>query len=153
MTALDWILLVLWAGIAASGFWKGAVRLVFGLGGFAAGVWMSTQFSGELADRLSGSIQPHWLAALCAWILPILVATLLFTLAGWGIERTLKALHLSWANRLLGAGLAGIAGALLLSMLIVFSLGLSPEWRDICSRSLFFPYLARLADFFFASST
>ena len=152
MTALDWILLVLWVGIAASGFWKGAVRLVFGMGGMAAGIWMAFAFSGELSARLSGILHPHWLAVLGAWILPVLVATLVFTLAGWGIERTLKALHLSWANRLLGASLAAIAGALLLSLLIVFSLGLSPEWREVCSRSLFFPYLARLADFFFASS-
>jgi len=151
MTPLDWVLLVLWAGIAASGFWKGAVRLVFGLGGLAAGIWLAAAFSEELTKQLSGAIHPQWLATICAWLLPVLIATLVFTLAGWGIERSLKALHLSWANRLFGAGLAGIAGALLLSLLIVFSLGLSPHWREICSKSLFFPYLARLADFFFAS--
>jgi len=151
MTPLDWILLILWAGITASGFWKGAVRLVFGLGGLAAGIWLALLFAGELASRLDGFIRPHWLAAICAWILPVLIATLIFTLAGWGIERSFKALHLGWANRLLGASLAGFAGALLLGLLLVFSLGLSPEWRDLCSRSLFFPYLSRLADFFFGA--
>lgn len=151
MTPLDWVLLILWAGIAASGFWKGAVRLVFGLGGLAAGIWISAHIGGELGARFGDAIQPQWLATTCAYLLPVLLAALIFTLAGWGIERTLKALHLGWANRLMGATLAGSAGAVLLGILLVLSLGLSPEWRELCSRSLFYPYLARLADFFFAT--
>ena len=29
MTLIDWVLVIVWAGIALSGFWKGAVRIVF----------------------------------------------------------------------------------------------------------------------------
>jgi len=150
MHALDWVLLVLWAGIMLSGFWKGAVRLVFGIGGLIAGIWLAVSIGADLTVRLEHSIHTLWLATLCAYLLPVLLAVLIFTLAGWGIERTLKALHLGWANRLMGAVLAGGAGALLLGIFLVLSLGLSPQWREICRESLFFPYLSRLADVFFS---
>ena len=41
MIFLDWVLLVLWLGITLSGFWKGAVRIVFGIGGFVVGLWLA----------------------------------------------------------------------------------------------------------------
>ena len=41
MTVVDWVLVVVWLGLALGGFWKGAVRLIFGGGGLAAGVWLA----------------------------------------------------------------------------------------------------------------
>ena len=38
MTFLDWVLVVVWAGITLGGFFKGAIRIVFGLGGVALGI-------------------------------------------------------------------------------------------------------------------
>ncbi len=84
-------------------------------------------------------------------MIPVLAALLLFGLAGWGIDRTLKAMHLSWLNRLLGAGLAALVGAVLLGVLLVLSLGISPEWAEVCRESLLFPYLVELSQLVFGS--
>jgi len=151
MHALDWILLIIWAGMSLSGFWKGASRLVFGIGGLIAGIWLAVGIGPGLTDTLS--LQPHWVSTLVGFLSPVILTVLVFSLAGWGIERTLKALHLGWANRLMGAALAGAACALLLGVLLVLSLGLSPQWKELCRQSLLFPYLARLADFFFSLLT
>ena len=39
MTVLDWVLVVVWSGITLGGFFKGAIRIVFGFGGLALGLW------------------------------------------------------------------------------------------------------------------
>ena len=41
MTPLDWVLVVVWLGLTLGGFWKGAVRIIFGGGGLAAGLWLA----------------------------------------------------------------------------------------------------------------
>ena len=54
MTVLDWALLVVWLGITLSGFWKGAVRIVFGIGGSIAGLWLALALGGDAAALLAG---------------------------------------------------------------------------------------------------
>lgn len=151
MTALDWVLVVLWGGVALSGFWKGAVRLVFGLGGLVVGVWLALAVGADLAIALGAHVEPHWIAAALGRVIPVLSALLLFGLAGWGIDRTLKAMHLSWLNRLLGAGLAAVVGAVLLGVLLVMSLGISPAWAEMCRESLLFPYFVELSQLVFGA--
>ncbi|MCD4747867.1 MAG: CvpA family protein [Thermoanaerobaculales bacterium] len=151
MTVLDWVLVVLWGGIALSGFWKGAVRIVFGIGGVVVGLWLALAVGGDLAIIFSESLSPAWLAAAAGRLAPVLAALLLFTLAGWGIERTLKAMHLGFLNRFLGAALAGVVGGVLLGLLLVLSLGVSPEWAALCRDSFLFPYLVDLAELVFGA--
>ena len=45
MTVVDWVLIVVWLGLTLGGFWKGAVRIIFGI--------MS---HGGLAGRILGAI-------------------------------------------------------------------------------------------------
>lgn len=135
MTALDWVLGVLWLGIALSGFWKGAARLVFGLGGLAVGVWVAALAGPDLATVLADVVRPEWLAAVLGRVLPVVVVALLSLAAGWGLERTLEALSLGWLNRLLGAGLAAVAGGALMTLLVVSTARLSPTFRALCERS------------------
>lgn len=149
MTPLDWGLVIVWGGIALSGFWKGAVKLIFGFGGLLFGLWLSFSAGPDLGAALSAHVQPVWAASILGFLLPVLCCVFLFWLAGWGIERTLKALHLGWANRLLGAGLAAVVGGVLLGLLLVVSLGLSPGWAEMCRESLLFPYLVDLAELVF----
>ncbi len=135
MTWLDWVLLIVWLGLALSGFWKGAVRVVFGLGGFLAGILLAVAAGPNLAARLQGALGAQWLAEGLARLLPLLICVLLGFLAGWGFERTLQALHLGWLNRLAGAALAGVAGALLLGVLLLTGSQVSPAWAETCQRS------------------
>ena len=53
------------------------------------------------------------MSAAAGVILPVLLCAGLGLVAGWGFEKTLRALHLGWLNRLAGAGLAGAVAAAL----------------------------------------
>lgn len=136
MTALDWGLIVVWLGIALSGFWKGAVRIVFGLGGLLVGVWLAVVVGGDAAELLAGWIGEGWVAEALGHILPAAVAVLLCVAAGWGIDRTLEALHLGWLNRVAGALIAGAAGLLLLAVLLGAAVRVSPTVHAAADRSL-----------------
>ena len=152
MTVLDWALLIVWLGFALSGFWKGAVRIVFGAAGLIVGIWIAIAMGADLSAALSAFVTIDWLAPALGRVLPVLVSFALFGVAGWGIDRTLQALHLSWLNRLAGALLAGAVAAVLLGVLLVTTAGLSPTWADICRESLFAPVLVELSQHLFGSS-
>jgi len=144
VTALDWVILVLWLGVALSGFWKGAIRIVFGIGGFVGGVWLALAIGAGLEGRLHGVVGLDWLATVLARALPLVACVLLAVLAGWGIERTLGAMKLGWLNRLAGAALAGLLAALLMGVLLATASGLSPAWAGYCRRSVLAPRLIAL---------
>jgi uncharacterized membrane protein required for colicin V production len=136
MTALDWVLVVVWAGITLGGFFKGAIRIVFGLGGVALGLWLSVVTGPDLAKSLTGLVNSEWLVLGLAHLLPLIVVVLLCLLAGWGMEKTLEALKLGCVNRLLGAALAGTAAGVVLAVLLVTAVRLSPELAAIEERSV-----------------
>jgi len=137
MTVLDWIILVLVVGVALSGFWKGAVRLVFGVGGLLLGLWLAVVAGAELAVALEPAIGAGWLAAALARLVPMLACVVLCWVAGWGLDRTLTALHLGWLNRLAGAALAGCAGVALIGLVVAAGARFSPGFSGLCQRSLF----------------
>jgi uncharacterized membrane protein required for colicin V production len=136
MTILDLVLVVVWAGITLGGFFKGAIRIVFGLGGVALGIWLSVIVAPDLAVSLTGLVNSEWLTLVLAYLLPFVVVALLCLLAGWGMEKTLEALKLGCLNRLLGAALAGAVAAAVLAVLLVTAVRLSPELAAIEERSV-----------------
>jgi len=136
MTALDWVLIIVWLGVALSGFWKGAVRLVFGLGGLLVGIWLAVVLGGDAAALLAGWMGDGWASAALGRIVPATVAVLLCLAAGWGIDRTLEAMHLGWLNRVAGALIAGAAGLLLLAVLLGAAVRVSPAVRSAADHSL-----------------
>jgi len=148
MTLLDWALLLVWLGVAMAGFWKGAVRIVFTLGGLGTGVWLALVAGADLAAVIQPHVPAAWIANVAGYTIPVLLTASICFLAGWGIESTLTALHLRWLNRLAGAVLAGCAAAFLLALLVVSGTRFSPAWRDLCADSLLLPYLMRLLDVF-----
>ncbi len=144
MSLLDWALILVWLGVTLSGFWKGAVRLVFGGGGLIAGLWLAVAVGGEVAIQLQALVGWPWVAAVLGRVLPLVACVLAALAAGWGIERTLKALHLGWLNRLCGAGLAAVVGGILLALFLTSAVRLSPTWRSWSERSLLAPRLLEL---------
>lgn len=144
MSVLDWILLIVLVGVFFSGFWKGAIRIVFGIGGFAAGLVLAVVAGPGLEAQLLPYIGPAWLAVALSRALPVLVCMLLGFVAGWGLERTLRALHLNWLNRLAGAVLAGVLGALVLGIILQAGAQLSQPWARACQRSRVAPVLMRV---------
>ena len=147
MSFLDWVLIALWSGLALGGFWKGAVRLIFGGGGLLAGVWLAVIAGANAQAALEGVIAIPWLAAILGRVLLVLLCTGLSLLAGWGIEHTLTAMHLSWLNRLFGAALAGLVAAVFLGMVVIVAIQFSPELAEICRGSVVAGYLLKLSEF------
>ncbi len=146
MTVVDWVLIVVWLGLALGGFWKGAVRIIFGGGGLAAGLWLAVVAGADAQAALEGVIGISWLAAILGRILLVVLCTGLALLAGWGIEHTLKALHLGWVNRLLGAGLAATVAALLLGLVVVVAIQFSPDLARLCNESRVAQYLLWISE-------
>lgn len=144
MTFLDWAIFLVWLGIALSGFWKGAVRIVFGLGGLVAGVWLAVVAGPEAELALQSMVGVDWLAAGLARLVAVLFCLLLCLVAGWGIEKTVAALHLGWLNRLAGAVLAGAVAVVLLAILVGTAARLSPRWGDWSQGSSLSPRLERV---------
>jgi uncharacterized membrane protein required for colicin V production len=136
MTILDWVLVVIWTGITLGGFFKGAVRIVFGLGGAGLGIWLAVVIGDDLLVSLVTVIDQHWLALGLAYLLPVLLVSALCLLAGWGMEKALEALKLGCINRLLGAVLAGGVAAAVLAVLLVSAVRISPEVAAIEERSV-----------------
>ena len=136
MTILDWVLVVVWAGITMGGFFKGAVKIVFSFGGLVLGLWLSVVVGPELRNVMAGSIDSQWLAVALAYAIPMVIVTGLCLLAGWGMEKSLEELKLGCVNRLFGAALAGFAAAAVLAVLLVTAVRLSPEIAELQQRSI-----------------
>ena len=136
MTILDWVLVVVWTGITLGGFFKGAIRIVFGFGGVALGLWLSVVVGPDLAVNLTGLVNSEWLTLGLAYMIPLVVVALLCLLAGWGMEKALEAIKLGCLNRLFGAVLAGAAAAAVLAVLLLTTVRMSPELAAIEERSV-----------------
>jgi membrane protein required for colicin V production len=146
MTVVDWVLVVVWLGLTLGGFWKGAVRMIFGGGGLAAGLWLAVVAGADAQAALEGVIGIPWLSAVLGRVLLVLLCTGLALLAGWGIEHTLQAMHLGWVNRLLGAVLAGLAAAFILGLMVIVAIQFSPELARLCRESQVAQYLLWLSE-------
>jgi uncharacterized membrane protein required for colicin V production len=146
MTVLDWVLIVLWVGLTLGGFWKGAVRLIFGGGGLVAGVWLAVVAGADAQSALEGVIGAGWIAAVLGRLLLVLLCTGLSLLAGWGIEHTLTSLNLGWVNRLFGACLAGVVAAVLLGVVVVVAIQFSPDLARVCGESTVAQYLLWISE-------
>jgi membrane protein required for colicin V production len=141
VTVVDWVLLVVWVGLALGGFWKGAVRIIFTGGGLVVGVWLAVVAGDDAQAALEGVMGVPWLSAILGRLLLVVLCAGLALLAGWGIERTLTAMRLGWLNRLLGAVLAAVVAAVLLGMLVVVAIQVSPELAALCRESQVAQYL------------
>ena len=141
MSVLDWVLVVVWLGLALGGFWKGAVRLIFGGGGLIAGLWLAMVAGDDARVFVESLIGVPWLAAVIAYVALVLLCVGLALLAGWGIEHTLQTLHLGWLNRLFGAFLAAAVAALLLGLLVIVAIQFSPDLARLCHESVVAQYL------------
>jgi uncharacterized membrane protein required for colicin V production len=130
------VLVVVWAGITLAGFFKGAIRIVFGVGGLALGVWLSVVTGPDLVAVVGEVVHQSMLAAVIAYAVPWLLVTLFCAVAGWGMEKALDALKLGCLNRVLGAVLAGSAAAVVLALLLVTAVRLSPGLAAVGERSV-----------------
>ncbi len=147
MNVFDWIVVVAGTVWILLGFAKGAARISFGLLALVAGFFVATRFQDLVAARIVNVGIGTGPAAVLSWAVLYLGTVAAGGFAGWAFSRALRAVELGWADRIGGASIGVVAGALFAAAL-VHALAAS---RDLGPRalggSLLAPYAAALADF------
>jgi len=143
------------------GITKGFFKEVFGLIGFIGGIFAGILFTGSLSQVFVNLFPdiPRLLIPIISFIIIFIAVYIISKLvAGWFSSLT-KALHLKWLDRLLGAMIGGLKGALLISFLLMLIsfLPSTKSVEDLQKNSLLYNPLQKLIptlyDFFSASST
>jgi membrane protein required for colicin V production len=145
MTWLDYAVLGVLLISIAWGVWRGLVREVISLAGWAFAFLAANLFAGPLGDALPQSISSPELRVIIAFVAVFVVALTLATLAAMLLSKVLKAAGLGGLDRTLG-GLFGVARGLLIAMAFALlagltSLPLHPTWKQSFSG----PVLGRAA--------
>ncbi|HVN77127.1 MAG TPA: CvpA family protein [Thermoanaerobaculaceae bacterium] len=113
---MDAVIVLVVAGCAVLGTVWGAVRLATLVAAVAAGI-LAGRWAGPVAAQLAGTASRGGSARMVTIAAVALAAALLVWLAGKGIRRALKALHLGWADRAAGLAIGAAAAILVLALL------------------------------------
>jgi uncharacterized membrane protein required for colicin V production len=117
---VDIVVLLVVCGCAVIGAIWGALRMATLVASIAAAV-LAGRFAAPAAARLfTGSAEPTGGQHAFAVVAVAVIAAVLVWLAGTGLRRGVKALHLGWLDRL--AGLTAGAAAALLVLALLFGL-------------------------------
>ena len=132
MTLLDVFLLAPLAYGAWRGFKKGLIIEVFTLLAIIVGIYMAVRFSDMLSHKISDNIGEEYSATpAIAFTLIFLVVGAMIYFGGIALEKVVKAVNLSPANRLLGLVFGAIKGLYLLSIFLVTYESYDPEGKLI----------------------
>ncbi len=134
--AMDLVVLLVVCGCAVLGLISGAVRLATLVAAVVAAI-AAARWAGPAAAQLIGGPAASGGGRMLAIAAVAVLAALLVFLAGKGLRRGIKALHLGWVDRLAGLVVGAGAAALVLALLLgLASLGGHPPSS---------PWAARLA--------
>ncbi len=144
MTALDWTIAALIGLSTLFGFWRGLLRTLIGLLGWAGGGVLALRHGAQVGEH--AQFLPEGMRSLAGMTTIMVVSVIVAAVAGMMMSALLKSVGLRPGDRLLGAvfGLArGVAIAALLALAGDYT-GLSrrPEWQTALSA----PMLAILAE-------
>ena len=145
MTWIDYAALGVTAISVVWGAWRGLVREVISLGGWAMAFLAANLLAGPLGEALPDSIARPELRVLLAFAGIFVLTLAVSTLVGVFLARLLKAAGLDGLDRTLGA-LFGVARALLILLALALLAGLTrlpgdPAW----TQSVTGPLLAQAA--------
>jgi len=143
---LDTLILVLLGVGAGLGAWTGLLKQIVRVFGFAAALLCAVLLHGWAAGWLQQAVLRKADPAVADSLAygGVFVAVLLvFQLTALVIDRGLKAAKLKWADRLLGAGLGAVKGALILGAVFLAVLEFPhPSTKEAMQQSALAPPLA-----------
>ncbi len=142
----DWFLILMTAFSMVMAFRKGLVRAIFGLLGLIAGFQFATWYYrdvGEwvMASRLKVSLPT---ARIIAFVLIVIVLSVLLDLAGRLIQKLLRTVGLGWFDRLLGLAFGFARGCLVALAILMLTAALAPQ-SGALTKSELTPYLFAVA--------
>jgi membrane protein required for colicin V production len=119
MTWLDYATCAVFLASTAWGAWRGLLREIIAILGWALAFLAAGLFSGPLAERMPAFIQIPQLRVVAAYVLVFVLALLATTVAGIVVARLAQAAGLGGLDRMLGACFGVLRGVLIL---VVFAL-------------------------------
>ncbi len=116
---LDIILILVLALAAFIGYWRGLIRAFFMLAGLILGVFLAGRLYGPFANVLS--FIPNDTAAKILAFIIILIAVLAAAMViAFSLRKTIAAIRLGWADRLLGALFGVLLGGVICGAFLAF---------------------------------
>src|SRR3972149_9317199 len=116
MNWLDIVILVVLAISSFSGLKAGLIKVLFSVVGIIVGIVLAGRFSDALAGRLT-FLDPDW-AKIAAFAI-ILVAVLIISgILASILSKLISLVWLGWVNRLAGAALGLVVGALFMAAIL-----------------------------------
>ncbi|HEV2647507.1 MAG TPA: CvpA family protein [Acidobacteriaceae bacterium] len=139
--ALDWVLAAVLVLSVAAGFWRGLVRTVLGLAGYAGGFMLAGLEYAQAGDRMRslGWIESPVTARVLAYVLIVAVVVVCVELIARLVHRTVQAVGLSFFNRVLGAGFGLVRGLIAGMVLLMIPADLAPR-STLVTKSVLSPY-------------
>lgn len=130
LTSFDWFLIALVALSTIAAFLRGAIKMLFSLGGVIAGILIASWNCLAFARVLNQWILNLAAAQITSFILILLLVMAVFTLAAALLRRTAAAVGLGFFDRLLGAALGLLRGILLgiAAMMVITAFSPKSPW-------------------------
>lgn len=143
MNWLDVTIIAVIALFALVGFSKGLISQIFSIAALAGGIVIGFIFYDLLGEVFikEGLVENRSIANVGSFIVLVFVSYVIIQLAGWITTKLIGTLQLSWLNRICGAAVGAVIGAV---MAFLFSSGLTlfyPESAPVLKDSALLPYL------------
>lgn len=146
MNAFDWFVAVTGAVLILLGFAKGAARISFGLLALVVGFFVATRFQDPVAAQIVKVGVGAGPAVVLSWAVLYLGTVAAGGFVGWVFSRALRVAKLGWADRIGGASIGVVAGALFAAALVHVLAASHDLGARALGGSLLAPYAAALAD-------
>ena len=133
MTWFDYVVIVILGVSVLLALFRGAVREITALAGWAAALILSGLFAQQLAQWLPASLS-HMVRAVIAYLVIFLSVLLLSGLIGLLLAKLFRAAGLGFTDRAIGAMFGLVRGAVIVFVGVMFagltSLPKEPFWRE-----------------------
>jgi membrane protein required for colicin V production len=147
MNAADWIILAVIAVSVAQSAMEGFFHEAFGLAGLVFGYILAAWRYQRVADWLAPHVKSPWLGDIAGFLIiflaVVIVAGILGRLARWAV----KEVGLSFFDRMLGAALGLVRGALMVAIVLLGMTAFTPTSRSLEGSALapYFQVIGRAA--------
>ncbi len=146
MNAFDWIVALAGTVLILLGFAKGAARISFGLLALVAGFFVAARFQEPVAAKIMTVGLGAAPAVVLSWAVLYLGTVAAGGFLGWVLSRALRAVRLGWADRMGGASIGAVAGAVFAAALVHVLAASEDLGPPALGDSVLAPYAAALAD-------